>query len=284
MIRLVVNAEEFGKTPTTNRAIIEAHLGGIVTSTALAGNFTDGDAPRALLDGAPRLGVGLALALTGGAPVAPPDAVPSLLTPRGDLREHPLQVAFDWMRGHIVGEQVEREFEAQLARAQAAGLAPDHLCTRGHLGFLPGVGQIVERLARKHSIPGIRTSVEPATLTSVTDPRRGIETSILSGLAWLTRRRLGALKHGPRTWGYVESGRLDEVRILEILGRMGPGAHELVCHPGETEDGDAKVPGGGDPHPAAGPARSERSALMSTRIKSAIERLGIVLCRWRDLF
>ena len=283
MIRLVVNAEEFGRSPTRNRAILEAHASGVVTSTALAGNFSDAGAPS-LLAQAPRLGVGLALALVEGTPVAPPEEIATLLTPVGELRGRAGQFAFHWLKGSVLPEHVEREFEAQIARARAAGLPLDHLCTRGHLGFLPGVGQIVERVARRHSIPGIRTWVEPPTLASVTDPGRGIETSILSGLAWLMRRRLGALRHGPRTWGYLESGRLDEVRILEILGRMGPGAHEIVCHPSEAHGGGEPERAAGAAGSAAGDGRDELRALTSTKIRNAIDRRGIVLCRWRDLF
>jgi hypothetical protein len=62
---------------------------------------------------------------------------------------------------------------------------------------------------------------------------------LLGGLAWLTRRQMGALRHGPESWGYVESGQLDEIRILEILGRLGPGSHEIICHPGEVDDSPA---------------------------------------------
>src|SRR5438876_305708 len=83
--------------------------------------------------------------------------------------------------------------------------------------------------AHRDGIPGLRTVVEPPTLAWLADPVRGVEAGVLAGLAWLTRRRLGALRHGPRSWGYLESGRLDEVRILEILGRLGPGSHELFC-------------------------------------------------------
>ncbi len=46
---------------------------------------------------------------------------------------------------------------------------------------------------------------------------------------------MGMLRHGPQSWSYVESGRLDEIRILEIIGRLGAGDHELICHPSETD-------------------------------------------------
>jgi len=61
------------------------------------------------------------------------------------------------------------------------------------------------------------------------------------------------------------------VRILEIIGRLGPGPHELICHPGGN---------GSEGHAADG----EMDALTSPRIKTALEARGIQLVRWRDLF
>jgi hypothetical protein len=71
-------------------------------------------------------------------------------------------------------------------------------------------------------------------------------------------------------------GRLDEVRIIEIIGRLDPGAHELICHPA---DDDATVNDSGQSDPS-----EEFRALTSSKVKTALERRGIVLGRWRDLF
>ena len=116
-----------------------------------------------------------------------------------------------------------------------AGITIDHLDTHHHLGFLPVVGRSVEAVAQRHGIGAIRSAVETPTLSWVTDPRRGLKAGVLTGLGWLTRRQLGARRHSAQSWGYVESGRLDEVRVLEIIGRLGPGTHELICHPGEEQ-------------------------------------------------
>jgi predicted glycoside hydrolase/deacetylase ChbG (UPF0249 family) len=272
MIRLVVNAEGFGDSTTTNDAILRAHRDGIVTSTAVVGNCADITGVARTLGTCPDLGVGLSLALIQGTPVAPAAEVASLLTPAGTLRARAAELAVEWVRGHVRPEHVERELEAQLQRARAAGLDPDHLSTRGHVGLLPGIAEIVERLARRHGIAGLRSTVEPPTLAWVADARRGLETGVLAGLAWLSRRRLGPLRHGPRSWGYLDAGRLDEVRILEIIGRLGPGAHELICHPGDQASrGDAAAP-------------DELEALTSLRIRTALDRRDIQLTRWRDLF
>jgi predicted glycoside hydrolase/deacetylase ChbG (UPF0249 family) len=278
MIRLVVDAAQFGRSAETNAAILRAHREGVVTSTSVVGNTEHPDEVTRELAGAPRLGVGLALALIGGRPIAAPGDLPALVDGEGRLRAQARPFAFDWLRGRIPAAEVEMEFEAQIVRAERAGWATDHLCTVGHLGFLPGVGKIIERLARRHRIAGVRTDVEAPALSWVTDPARGLGMGVLSGLAWLTRRQLGATGHGPQTWGYVESGRLDEIRILELLGRMGPGAHELICHPGvkasTQSPGEVATPG----------TSRELSALTSARVRTAIERRHIVLCRWQELY
>jgi predicted glycoside hydrolase/deacetylase ChbG (UPF0249 family) len=276
-IRLVVNADDFGLSTAISRGILAAHRNGIVTSTSLLGNTIELAAAAEMLVGAPGLGVGVHLALVGGEPVADRGSVPSLLAPDGRFWPRGQDFVLAWMRGRLVPEHIEIEFDAQVARILAAGIRLDHLDTHHHLGFLPPVGRAVEAVARRQGIAGIRSAVERPTLAWATDPRRGIEAGILTGLAWLTRRQLGARRHGPQSWGYVESGRLDEVRILEIIGRLGPGAHELICHPGE-EDGD------GEGEPNRYQRVAEIGALTSAKVRRAVDQRGVQLCRWGELF
>ena len=275
-IRLVVNADDFGMSPSISRGVLRAHREGIVTSTSLLGNCTDLEHARALLAEAPNLGVGVHLALVEGGPVADPATVPSLLASggmagNGIFYARGAQFIAAWTKRQIDPDDVEREFDAQVARVRAAGIKIDHLDTHHHLGFLPAVGRSVEAVARKHGIGGIRSAIESPSLSWVTDPRRGLKASVLTGLGWLTRRQLGARRHGAQSWGYVESGRLDEVRVLEIIGRLGPGTHELICHPGEERTPFYDHAG-------------ELTALTSAKVRRAIGQRGISLCRWGDLF
>ena len=270
-IRLVVNADDFGMSPGISRGILRAHREGIVTSTSVLGNCTLLDEERALLSEAPDLGVGVHLALVEGGPVADPASVPSLLTTGGQFHARASEFIAAWTKRQIDPADVEREFDAQIARARDAGIKIDHLDTHHHLGFLPVVGRTVEAVARKHGIAAIRSAIESPTLSWVTDPRRGLKAGLLTGLGWLTNRQLGARRHGAQSWGYVESGRLDEVRVLEIIGRLGRGPHELICHPGE--DSTAFYDHAG-----------ELRALTSPKVRRALDQRGITLCRWGDLF
>jgi predicted glycoside hydrolase/deacetylase ChbG (UPF0249 family) len=168
----------------------------------------------------------------------------------------------------VRADDVEREFDAQVARLVDCGLLLDHLCTKDHLGFLPMAAQAMENVARRHAIAGLRMTVERPTLAWTSEFSRALTVATLGGLAWWSRRQLGTRRHGPQTWGYFESGHLDEIRILEILGRLGSGSHELLCHP--------------DVHPAE--PSIEMRALTSGRVREALTRRNIALCRWADLF
>src|SRR5262249_27218068 len=133
----------------------------------------------------------------------------------------------------------------------------------------------------RYGIQGVRSAVEEPNFSWLTELPRGAVAGLLGGLAWFTRRQMGAIRHGPQSWGYVESGQLDEVRILEIMGRLGPGSHELICHPGETDD-PWRVRG---PSPLTRSRRArELAALTSPLVKQAISRRGIRLCKWSDLY
>jgi chitin disaccharide deacetylase len=268
-LRLVVNADGFGMDATLSRGILRAHREGIVTSTSVIGNGEDPATLCAQLATAPEMGVGVHLTLTGGAPVARPSTIRSLLGPDERFPSQASDVFLAWAKAIPREDEVEREFEAQVSRLRDAGLSIDHLDTHQNVGFMPVVGRAIERVARRHGIAGVRTAIERPTLAWMTELRRGLATAALGGLAWFNRRQMGALRHGPTSWGYFERGRLDEIRILEILGRLGPGVHELICAP-RAED-DTQVSG-------------ELAALSSPRVREGLARRGITLCRWADLF
>jgi predicted glycoside hydrolase/deacetylase ChbG (UPF0249 family) len=272
--RLVVNADGFGMSAARTRGVLAAHLHGIVTSTSVLGNAADPESVKAELAGTPNLGVGVLLSLEDGPSVAKPETVPSLVGSDGRFPSLARDVVLSWAKAALQREHLEIEFDAQVARLRDLGLTIDHLCVKGDLGFLPVVACAMEHVARRHGIAGLRMAVERPTLAWAADPTRGMATAMLGAMAWLSRRQLGSRRHGPQSWGYFERGRLDEIRILEILGRMGPGSHEIICQP------DLDVA----PQELSPPARGEVAALTSSRVRVAIASRNIELCRWSDLF
>src|SRR5512142_2259993 len=79
-IRLIVNADDFGRTSGINRGVLEAHRAGIVTSaTAMVLESGAGEGIRQAISAAPRLSLGLHCVVTGGGrPACAAASVPTL--------------------------------------------------------------------------------------------------------------------------------------------------------------------------------------------------------------
>ncbi len=153
MKRLIVNADDFGRSPGINRGILETHLRGIVTSTTVMVNFPDAASglERALAE-APRLGIGLHLTLTAGRPVSAPEHVRSLLDDDGrflHISAWPAQLnRFD-------PEHLQREVAAQVDRfISLTGRPPDHLDSHHHAAYLhPASLRAALEIAAGYGIP-----------------------------------------------------------------------------------------------------------------------------------
>ena len=115
---LIVNADDLGASPGTNRGILEAHLRGIVTSTSLLVNAAGSAQAAELADLAPDLSVGLHADLDGVAP-----------------------------------EHVATALERQLDRFEAlTGAEPTHLDTHHDTHRAAEVFPAVVEFARRHGL------------------------------------------------------------------------------------------------------------------------------------
>ena len=205
---LVVNADDLGRTPGINAGIFEAHRRGIVTSATLMVGFPAAAAAAAEWAAHPDLGVGLHVALTGGAPTLPPGQVPSLVDEQGRLPPRPEGLA------GARPDEVLAEVRSQLRRfRELTGRSPTHLDSHHHAHRLPVVLDAVVAVAREAGLPVRNASREVGERLR----RAGIAT----------------------TDGFVErffgaEARLEVLR--EILGALGPGATELMCHPALVDD------------------------------------------------
>ena len=82
MGKLIINADDFGLTAGVNRAILELHGEGVLTSTTL---MARAQATNQAIDSAlatPSLGIGCHVVLVDGEPVLPAREIPSLVDPQ----------------------------------------------------------------------------------------------------------------------------------------------------------------------------------------------------------
>ena len=86
MKRLIINSDDYGRTPEISRGIREAHLRGVVTSTTCMMNIpTTAEDIAVALKETPSLGMGVHLVLTMGRPISAPEAVPSITDENGQF-------------------------------------------------------------------------------------------------------------------------------------------------------------------------------------------------------
>lgn len=226
---LIVNADDFGLSPGVSRGILRAHWEGIVTSTTFMVNFPWAAEMAGLLRRAPRLGVGLHLNLTTGAPVLPPAEVPSLVGPDGRFGRSLVRLL-----ARMRPAEAEREWSGQVERFVALmGRPPTHLDTHRYLQAYPPLCRAMIRVARRYGVPAVRV-LPPGVFPEGTFP----PWSPAGPLLGVALRRTTALirASGLAAPDRALAGDFDLPGLLTRLDRVGDGVTELVTHPGEVDD------------------------------------------------
>ena len=156
MRQLIVNADDFGLTEQVNRGIIDAHREGIVTSTTLMANGGAFDAAVSMGRREYDLGIGVHLNLTEGLPVSPAFEIPTLVDRHGRLHLNPRRLLHGVVTRQVNLAEAKTELWQQIWKVFDTGILPTHLDGHKHVHILPGVSDIVVRLAQEFSIRSIR--------------------------------------------------------------------------------------------------------------------------------
>jgi hopanoid biosynthesis associated protein HpnK len=242
--RLIVNADDFGFTAGVNRAIVEAHTRGIVTSSTLMANGRAFEDALRLAKSVPSLSVGCHVVLIDGTPVLDAKQLPSITSAHsnGDRFRDGLQ-AFAARR--LDPEEIEAEASAQIRKLQSAGISVSHLDTHKHTHLFPAVLRPLLRAARNCGVRAIRNPFGPRkplkSAELLARPNlwtRYAEVRILRALA--AKFRDAAKREGmvtpEGTLGIVVTGALDEKLFRGIAAIIPEGTWEFVCHPGYNDD------------------------------------------------
>ncbi len=294
MRRVIVNADDFGLTLGVNRAIVEAHQRGIVTSaTMMAGARAFEDAAelaRTVASGATPFSVGCHIVLVDGVPLSPPAQIRSLLG-SGDgaarFRESLGSFATAALTGRINADELEAEATAQMRRIQQAGVTPSHFDTHKHAHTFPAVLRPLLRAAMVCGITAVRNPFGPGDglpltrlATNFKLAMRSLQMSVLRGFAASFRREVG--RHGLRTpdgsVGVQVTGILDLGMFVEIASNLPEGTWEFVCHPGYN-DSDL----GGILTRLRTSREQELETLTSPEAKRALEKRGVRLISYNEL-
>jgi predicted glycoside hydrolase/deacetylase ChbG (UPF0249 family) len=236
---LIVNADDYGRTPGVSKGIRIAHRDGIVTSTTALMNMPGIEEDlRDAMKEAPDLGLGVHLVLTSGAPLLPSSALESLT---GGREKFPLLDEFIRNRNGVNPEQAAAEWDAQIRKfLSITGRNPDHLDSHHHATyFSEPLFMKFLNLARKYACPiRIPFPCQSGYCDGLPDELSG---PVRDFVPRLTRQ----CKVGKPDWfiGTFYDEQATYEQLLQIIDQIDPGVSELMCHPGyadqELLDGSA---------------------------------------------
>jgi len=269
--RLIVNADDFGRSHSINEAVVRAHDEGILTAASLMVNEPGFDEAVKLARGRPKLGVGLHLTLLMGHSVLPPDKIPGLVNDRGEFSNSPVGVGMGYFFKRSLREQLRAEIQAQFEKFHATGLPLDHVNGHLHLHLHPVVFRILMADAEKLGITRMRLTRDCLARSRRMAHGHWIYRASHAAIyEWLSRRareplRQRGIKHAQITFGLLQNARVDEEYILKLLPELPAGDSELYSHPSLDE------------------FKHEFDALVSPQVKELVKQLGIELIRCQDL-
>ena len=247
MSRLIVNADDFGLTAGVNRAIIELHKAGVLTSATLMARAAGTEQAIDLARSAPSLGVGCHVVLVDGEPLLKPKDLPSLVDQHTGAFQPKLGAFLQkLLAGRISETEIEAEAAAQIALLQSRGLHLTHIDAHKHAHMFPAVLKPLLRAAKAAGIRAIRNPFEPAWSQRATPGLQLVRRFELM----LTRRyepefrRLVAEAGFATTDGAIgvlATGTLDATTVASLISAMPDGIFELVSHPGYNDAALAKV-------------------------------------------
>jgi predicted glycoside hydrolase/deacetylase ChbG (UPF0249 family) len=250
MKRLIVNADDFGRTPGVNEGTLEAYVKGIVTSaTVMVLEPAAEEGIRLARAAAPDLALGLHFVVTGGGRCASPPAV-GRLAPGGRFVQ-----SFEELPDRIPAEEVRRELEAQIALfEQMAKKPPTHLDSHHHAALHVSVQPVFAAVAKKRGLP-VRAS-----------NARSREQLHEAGL------------HLPDHFieSFFGSGATAE-NLKFVLAHLRDGVSELMCHPGHPDE--ALITGSSYAHER----EREIAALCDPAVRERLAADQIQLITFREL-
>lgn len=278
---LIINADDFGLHEEINWGIYDAHHKGVLTSTTLIPCGTATLQASKLAKESPNLGIGVHLTLVGGLqPILPLSDIPSLVTSQGVFRNSHLSFIRDWSIGKIDKIEIENEWRAQIEKILDLDLPISHIDSHQHLHVLPGLQDLVPKLATQYRIPAIRIPKEPYSFfetSSSTSPIRILSRTGLSFCAHQAKKKWNSLSSPDHFFGMLTGGNMTLKNWEKLIPLIPVGVSEVMTHPGRNNRILSQ------PFSWGYHWQEELAALQSKEIAQWIKKNSIKLINYRNL-
>jgi hopanoid biosynthesis associated protein HpnK len=284
--RLIINADDFGLTRGVNRAIVEGHEQGVVTSCTLMANGAAFEDAVSLALATPRLSVGCHVVLVDGVPLLDSAKVSTLLTGpnSGRFGDGISKFSLRALTGRLDAGQVEAEVTAQIRKLQTSGIAVSHLDSHKHTHMFPQVFRPLLKAAAACGIRAIRNPFEVVRISLAAGRpalwKRYGEVKLLRSLAGSFRKatKEAGVTTPDGTLGIAVTGALDDQLFRLIIDKLPEGTWEFVCHPGYNDTELAGIQ-----TRLRGSREQELQVLKSPETRDLLAHSGIELISYQDL-
>lgn len=242
MKHLIITSDDFGLSSGVNRAVEQAWQNGILTCASIMPGGRAFDEAVEVARRNPGLQVGLHLTLVHGRSVLSPDDIPDLVDCQGNFSDNPVSSGMRYYFDKRLRSQLRREIEAQILRARNTGIPLSHIDGHLNIHLHPTVFSILTDLMPRYGIASMRLSQERLLHNLRFNRERLfgklIERIIFGTLANHARSSLDrmGIRYAAEVKGVLNSGRMTEPYILNILDGLKEGLTEIYFHPGCLPD------------------------------------------------
>ncbi|WP_099223791.1 carbohydrate deacetylase [Listeria costaricensis] len=148
MVKLIVNADDFGYSPGVNYGIIDCYQQGMLTSTTMMANMPGFVHGVELAKENQGLGIGVHMTLTCGRPLL--DGLQTIVDESGKFK--PLSF-YQQENFQIDTDELYREWDAQIREIFESGITPTHLDSHHHTHTMGSCREVAVSLAREYQLP-----------------------------------------------------------------------------------------------------------------------------------
>jgi len=281
MKQLIITSDDFGLSPGVNAAVERAWRDGILTCASIMPGGAAFDEAVRIARRNPGLQVGLHLTLVQGRSVLPPAEIPGLVDGNGNFTDNPVAAGMRYFFDKGLYKQLKREIEAQIIAVREAGIPLSHLDGHLNIHLHPTVFAFLGELMPRYGITSFRLSRERLFHNLAFDRERimgkAVERVIFGSLCShaLPRLKQLGIRHSGEVKGVLNSGRMTEEYLLNILDGLAEGLTEIYFHPGVLPDEEISRRMPDYLH------ELELAAITSPRVRQRLEQAGIELCNYR---
>lgn len=231
-IRLIVNADDYGRSANVSRGIRDSYLHGILRSTTCMMNMpTVADDIKIAQKETPGLGMGVHLVLTAGRPLSPTAKVSTLVKSDGAFLKLDQLIA---NRTQVDSAQVKAEWRTQIESFIAvSGHKPTHLDSHHHSSyFTPEFFQAMLELADEYDT-AIRLPVEPEARETMA----GIPAELFQPMVENAPRLLAQFhpRHPDAFFASFYDDFATQTELFRIIESLKDGTFEIMTHPGYSD-------------------------------------------------